>query len=115
MFKIKFKSQAKIKSVFRPTRVWRWLMGIFLVLVFAAFGGGYFSYKQLSNLEVSSQRWLEKESAELNRLDLKTLTQVRAEFEAKARQTENLKLNPPPIVNLALPTNSSPRKESNPH
>jgi len=102
MFKIKFKFKKEIKPAFRPTQVWRWLMTVFLILVSAVFIGGYLAYGRLANLEVSSQRRIEQEALSSNRLDLKTLEQVRAILDAKATQTENLKLNPPAVSNPAV-------------
>jgi len=107
MFKIKFHPSttagwAKIKPVFHPVRVWRWLMGVFLFLVLITFVGSYFSYKQIANLEISSQHRLGQEVVPPNRLDTKTLARVLASLESKATRTETVKLNPPLIANPAL-------------
>ncbi|MEK7208833.1 MAG: hypothetical protein AAB677_01080 [Patescibacteria group bacterium] len=102
MFKIKFWRSPEIKTVFHPHRVWRWLMAAFLISVFGIFVGGYFLYRQLTNLELISQRRLRDELVEPTRLDLKTLSLINEQLNQKTARAAALKSKPSTIADPAL-------------
>ena len=101
MLKIKFR-RPSVKLTFRPHRVWRWLISVFLLLAAGALAGGYYLYRQLETIELISQRRLESNPVEPLRLDLKTLARVRERLDVKAARTEALKLNPPAVADPSL-------------
>jgi len=101
MFKINFR-RPPVKIIFHPRRVWRWLLSLFLILVFGVLFGGYFLYQQLTNLGLISQRRLRQQTLEPSRLDLPALAKVSAQLDQKAARTAALKLKPTPITDPAL-------------
>lgn len=101
MFKIRLaKSRIKIvtKSEPRPDRAWRWLASIFLLATAAALAGGYSLYRTLAALEVTSQRRLQSQGQAPLQLDQRGLRTVTDWLDAKAARTEELKANPPTLV-----------------
>lgn len=95
MFKFKIKSRRrKIKPTTNPGLVWRWFVGVFLILTAAVLGGGYWLYRQLAEIEEFSQRRLAERSMVPLQLNLEALDKVLTRLEAKARRAEEIKSAP---------------------
>lgn len=107
MFKIKLaKSRIKIatKSEPCPDRAWRWLVSVFLLATAAALAAGYFFYRELMFLELTSQRRLQSRSTAPPplQLDRSSLEAVADWLDAKAARTEELKANPPTLPDPSI-------------